>query len=428
MTDKDPFSQSEGTVIKPRPGGRGVPAPEAPAPAADYGALELQGAGANPVLSAASTLLAVASQLRQTTRLDDTDDLFRHLCQDVRTFESRLAADGASPQVQSVARYTICGFLDEAILNTPWGSESNWGARTLLAEFHNEVYAGEKLFEILDRLKQDPGQYVDLLELIYVCLSLGFQGKYRRMGDGLNLLETIRSDLYSVISRQRAPAERALSPHWEGVTDTRPGLVRYVPWWVVAAVAGAIAVVTFFVLLRLLGVASDPLAHRIATIGNDLPSLSAPPPPPPTARSFVSEMSAEIAANADTEAGSDANTVIFRGLFNQGSTTIAADGRATLETAARVLETLPGRVIVTGHTDNVPIRSIRFPSNWELSKARAQAVVDLLVRQSLPAERIVAEPRADSEPYCATCDQNNAGERANNRRVEIRLLPTIGAR
>jgi type VI secretion system protein ImpK len=74
---------------------------------------------------------------------------------------------------------------------------------------------------------------------------------------------------------------------------------------------------------------------------------------------------------------------------------------------------------VTGHTDNVRIRTASFPSNWHLSEARAHTVRQILLRNGLPPERVRAEGRADGEPVAANDTQTN---RALNRRVEITLF------
>jgi type VI secretion system protein ImpK len=85
------------------------------------------------------------------------------------------------------------------------------------------------------------------------------------------------------------------------------------------------------------------------------------------------------------------------------------------------LAAIPGRVLVTGHTDGTPIRSARFPSNWHLSQARARAVAQTLAAK-VPAGRMVAEGRADAEPIAAN---DTATHRARNRRVEISVA-TVG--
>lgn len=82
------------------------------------------------------------------------------------------------------------------------------------------------------------------------------------------------------------------------------------------------------------------------------------------------------------------------------------------------LEPLPGTILVTGHTDNQPIRSLRYPSNWHLSQDRANAVKAMLER-TIKADRIRAEGRADAE---AVADNSAPEGRAKNRRVEVTLF------
>ena len=75
-------------------------------------------------------------------------------------------------------------------------------------------------------------------------------------------------------------------------------------------------------------------------------------------------------------------------------------------------------MVISGHTDNQPIRSLRFPSNWHLSKDRA-ASAKVLLSGAVKPERLAAEGRADTEPVA---DNSSAEGRARNRRVEITLL------
>jgi type VI secretion system protein ImpK len=72
-----------------------------------------------------------------------------------------------------------------------------------------------------------------MLELMYLCLSLGFEGKYRVQARGMLELEGIRDALYRQIRQLRGDVPRELSPHWEGLNDQRRNLVRIVPAWMV---------------------------------------------------------------------------------------------------------------------------------------------------------------------------------------------------
>ncbi len=103
-------------------------------------------------------------------------------------------------------------------------------------------------------------------------------------------------------------------------------------------------------------------------------------------------------------------------LFEQGGTSLSAKGFDILEKVAAVLSKLAYHVKIKGHTDNEPISSATYPSNWELSSARASKVVRLLVDNGVPPFYISAEGYAQYHPV-ATND--TAAGRARNRRVEI---------
>ena len=107
------------------------------------------------------------------------------------------------------------------------------------------------------------------------------------------------------------------------------------------------------------------------------------------------------------------------GLFAPASATLADERRALVQRLAQVLAVQPGDVLITGHTDNTPMRTLRFPSNWHLSEERARAVRDLLVAAGLPPERVRAEGRADGEPVGPN---ETPAQRALNRRVEVALF------
>lgn len=104
-------------------------------------------------------------------------------------------------------------------------------------------------------------------------------------------------------------------------------------------------------------------------------------------------------------------------LFESGSTRVRPDGRQLLGRIARELSGLPdGRVRVEGHTDSTPIATDRFPSNWELSAARAAAVVRELVELGVPPEALAAVGRG---PFVPLADNETPEGRAQNRRIEI---------
>lgn len=112
-------------------------------------------------------------------------------------------------------------------------------------------------------------------------------------------------------------------------------------------------------------------------------------------------------------------------LFDPGSADLRPEGRRVLDGIAPTLHFIPNRIAVEGHTDDRPIATGRFPSNWELSTARAAAVLRYLVDwHRLNPGRVSASGYGDTQPAASNAD--DAG-RARNRRVDIAILSEIGS-
>jgi len=288
---KQPTPGGDRTVMRPMPGGRGaggsqaspqessgIPQPgrapthnaNARAPAMDTGAVYFRtDHGLNPLVNAASTLIAVFEKTRHSLSHPDVGGLHQRLVNEIKTFEASLRDLGVRQEVVLSARYLMCSVLDEAVLNTPWGSESAWGQRTLLSVFHGETSGGEKSFLILDRMRQTPADNLDILELFYICVSLGFEGKFRLMNRGRDALDQIREELFAIIRRHRGEYERALSPSWTGLGKTRNALTEYVPMWVVVALVLTILFFGYSGFRYWLYTSATPVTEELINISAD---------------------------------------------------------------------------------------------------------------------------------------------------------------
>jgi len=431
MSQDDPFAlpDSERTFMMPSPGGRPSrrvePVAAASETGSNLGALEaLPPSNAlGPLLSAASPLLNLMPQLRATLQHPNPGELRDALAQGIRTFESKAKAAGVSPEKVIAARYTLCTTLDETAASTPWGGSGAWANQSLLVLFHNETWGGEKFFQLLAKLAENAGANRDLLELMYICLALGFEGRYRVLENGRSQLEGLRERLFQLLYAQRGEYERELSAHWKGVTQTRGKILTSFPLWVFGAVLGILLLGLYFGFSISLNRSSDPVFAAIQAIHikfeNPIPkSLPVVPAKPRLASFLAPEIEAGLVAVADQ---GDRSIITIRGdgLFDAGSATISEKVQPLLARIAEALNSVSGRVLVTGHTDSQPIRSTRFPSNWHLSQERANSVAQQLVATLHPADRIKAEGRADSEPIAPN---TSPAERARNRRVEITLF------
>lgn len=247
------------TVVRPTPGGRGAPrdpgyspqqAPPAQQAAPPPRPSETQrfqvANGLNPLVDSASTLLALLVTLRHTVSHPDPNGLYQRIGYEIKSFEANAKEKGIRPEIVLAARYCLCSAVDEAVLGTPWGSESPWIQRSLLSAFHNEVAGGEKYFLIIDRMRENPAENLDMIELLYLILSLGFEGRYRLIDRGRDRLEEIRDDLFRIIRTYRGEYERDLSAHWHSVARKRAKLAEYVPMWVIASCVGVFLLLSYF--------------------------------------------------------------------------------------------------------------------------------------------------------------------------------------
>jgi type VI secretion system protein ImpK len=428
----DPFAPRDATVLRPRPGagrrtgadagntqsGARPAARESPdAPPAEL--RTFLNSGLNPLLQAASPLLILAGRLRGTLSHPDVAALRRQVLEEIRRFEERASTNGVPAEQVLAARYVLCASLDEAVLSTPWGAQSEWASQTLLISLHREAWGGEKFFEMLERIATDPARHIDLMEVQYVSLAMGFAGKYQVQERGQSRLAEVQADLARRIGSYRGSPPPELSPQWRGVEDRRNPLLRYVPWWVFAVAGLFIVMGTYLFLHARLASVSSVLSERISQL-NAMPPPSAAPSGSAAGRRLRQVLANDEAAGIVTieERGSQTDvTLIARNLFASGSDAVNPSYYDSLRRIARALNEVPGRIIVIGHTDDQPVRSFRFENNFELSRARAVNVAQILKLVIDNKGRIVSEGRGSSEPRYTP--ESLPENRARNRRVEI---------
>lgn len=244
-----PLNAGDRTIMIPTPGATAGRSQQSPAlqgmPAGgDSADLRIRNS-LNPLISAASKLLGAIIKLRTTMNHNNVPDLHKRLTREIQNFERDAKQLSLTPETVLTARYLLCSVVDEIVLSTPWGAASGWSQHSLLSLFHKETSGGEKCFLILQRTLETPGTHLQLLELFYLCLSLGFQGKYRLVQRGYEQLEQIRENLYRTIESHRPAMERDLSPHWEGCVERKTRLIQYVPMWVIASVVLGVLAATF---------------------------------------------------------------------------------------------------------------------------------------------------------------------------------------
>ncbi|MBX2858040.1 MAG: type IVB secretion system protein IcmH/DotU [Cellvibrionaceae bacterium] len=271
------------TVIIPTPGAARQPNLSQPAtpvqsrqspdplvqPAGDFAApLEVE-QGLNPLVAAASTLLTVAIKLRSTMQHNNPPQLHKQLTEEIRNFELKAKNSTTNQDSVLAARYLLCTVVDEIVLSTPWGAGSGWSQHSLLSLFHKDISGGEKCFDVLRKLLETPSKHLDLLELFYLCLSLGFRGKYKLVQRGQEQLEQIRDNLFRTVEKLRGEMERDLSPRWRGLYNRKRNLVQFVPLWVIASCVFAALVVSYSGFRWWLYASTEPTVQQVESLSSE---------------------------------------------------------------------------------------------------------------------------------------------------------------
>ena len=469
MTD-NPFSEpedSDRTVIRPAPGGKrptppaapspfggAAPSPfDAPPPAQNYAPQQQQnyaaprgpsdaperiGMGGEPLISAAGPLLQLLARLRNTLSQPDSGELRERATRELKRFEEAARAKNIPMDQLRPAHYALCASLDDVILATPWGSQGAWAQRSLVSTFHQEVRSGERFFDVLRQLQQNPGGFLPVLELMYFCLSLGYMGRYRLSPRGPAEIDKLREDTYATIRRQRPAGEAGLSPHWAGIAAPYRARRISVPVWLTGVVAlGAIAAVYGAFLISLNRQSDAAFESMVAAPPASMPNImraqpvvapAEPVAPGPTILDRLSAfLSPEIAAGKVSVLGTLTQPVIRinnTGLFGSGSADVEQDDIPLLQKIGTALGRETGQVIVTGYSDNQPIHTLQFPSNFELSTARAQAAAAIMDQTIGDESRISAKGLGDADPVASN---STAAGRAQNRRIDIMLNHPLNA-
>nr|WP_279629080.1 type VI secretion system protein TssL, long form [Caballeronia ptereochthonis] len=374
---------------------------------------------ANPLLEAARPLLRALADMPAELDLQGIDQLHLLLKQEVRAFQRLCEQANIRRDHMIGARYCLCTALDDAATQTHWGKRETgvrWIATGLAAEFHEDRHGGDKIYLLIGRLMTEPREHLELLEVVYRVLSLGFMGRYRHDADGTRKHDAVRKRLYNEIQTQRGIVPMALSPQARSdARGTRMSVYDF-PVWISFTVLGAILIVLFGWYEYHLLERSGALEQRIADIARAAPSS----PRLPHLKELLRHEIAAGTVSVDEDLRH--STVTFKGdaMFTPGATAVNASMNPLIAKIAQEIMKVPGKVVITGYTDNLPIRSARFASNDALSQQRAVEVMRMLQSAGVPAARLEALGKGDADPVG---DNATAQGRAQNRRVAITVTP-----
>jgi type IV/VI secretion system ImpK/VasF family protein len=186
-------------------------------------------AGANKLADAALPLLGLAVKLKELAVAPDKIVLRALLVRQIEVFVERVYQAVYNEEIIVASRYAVCALIDELVIDTSWGATLHWEQDGLLKHFTNELPDGKKFFTFLKSAQEKvaantaTAATIDLLELMYLCLNLGYIGKYRSHKKGGLALNELINEVYKTLLRYRKSVPRRLLVGSCGVAATGGG-------------------------------------------------------------------------------------------------------------------------------------------------------------------------------------------------------------
>ncbi len=155
--------------------------------------------GPNDLLKYAGELFLIHDKLQKEGYVHQLEALKTEVQEGLMKFELRAQKAGYTKSLIKSTQYVLCTFLDETVMSKPWAQSVNFSHQTFLSQRFNETWGGETVFRIRQYCLDHIVEYLPLLELIYVCLCLGFQGRFAIQEEGDLQLTRMKHETYRVI-------------------------------------------------------------------------------------------------------------------------------------------------------------------------------------------------------------------------------------
>ena len=198
----------------------------------------------NPLLECCASLFAYAALFKRADRGAKVNMKFRRVIlagfdeMERKAFEMKIPM-----QKVKEAKFALASYIDEVVLTSNWPGRMEWMSKTLQLTFFGEHLGGEGFFKHLNALRRAGDRFVDVMEVYYVCLQLGFEGMYKLRG--LEQLMALQVDLRSQIEGYRKYTDNRLSPDGTPKESVMATMRREIPYWVIGTVTLACAFFTY---------------------------------------------------------------------------------------------------------------------------------------------------------------------------------------
>lgn len=391
-----------------------------------------KGGPTNPIIAAAANLLILFGRLRTQMVEMDAIPLMEHVTREMETFHANCMEAGIEQHEADVARYCLCGTADDIVQNIPGTDRDVWIQYSMVARFYNVRTSGVGFFEEVDKAMQAPAQRFNVLELMLMCLSLGFEGKYRTAAGGAQELARIRASIYESLRRVQGRPDEDISVRWAPVELGGRKRFGANPLWILASASAAILLGVYLTLNMLISNDSSSVVTRLLEIHpEELVGLQRaqafeayiPPEIVTTQLDNLREKLKGPIADGSVAVDTKGDFIFVRVnnlvLFGSGSADVKPEFSLIAIEVAKALDDEPGPVRVLGYTDNIPMSGRgRFKTNQSLSEARAKSVGGVLSDALAVPGRLQIEGKGEVDPIASNKTKDG---RAQNRRVEIMI-------
>jgi len=201
--------------------------------------------GPRDISALCTDLFLIIIRMREAEDLGDPASLRKLIGYFLDLFEKNCAAIGMAADSIGEAKYAIVALMDETVLSVPGSCRDFWISRPMQLDYFGDNIAGQEIYEKLQRLLLQPENKKDVLEVYYLCLALGFEGKYRIANPEERI--AIMDDLGRKLRRTRVRVSAELSPHGKRAetSSARRGTAFLFPLWLSGVIAAIIVAVAW---------------------------------------------------------------------------------------------------------------------------------------------------------------------------------------
>lgn len=218
--------------------------------------------GANPLLIAAQPIISLCERMQTTTQTEQQPHQLAYLVQhELNAFQTHIVNLDYSTELLDFTRYVLALVIDDLLLHHPHPEIYQWQQYRLLMPHSSST---DTFFTTLERLLSVPDHYIDLLELMYICLKLGYQGKFRHAHEGQHILTALTDRLYFTLTQHQSKSKH---PSLLRLPATQPATTTvWPPTAILLLLTFVLLLLGFYALNYLLNFIAEPLVHQLQAI------------------------------------------------------------------------------------------------------------------------------------------------------------------